>query len=75
MRILLVHQSAELYGSDRSFLSALQALEASGQKNVYTVLLPQEGPLSEIIRAMGVGILYRQKGFLRRQNLKKPLVL
>lgn len=47
-RILIINQSSELYGSDRSLLDVIRALTLSGQTPV--VVLPDEGPLSNVLR-------------------------
>ncbi|MBV8465235.1 MAG: glycosyltransferase family 4 protein [Burkholderiales bacterium] len=47
--VLVVHQSAELYGSDRSLLDALTGLDRARYELV--VCLPEEGPLKEVLIA------------------------
>jgi|GEM_PF-207911 glycosyltransferase involved in cell wall biosynthesis/O-antigen/teichoic acid export membrane protein len=42
-RVLFVHQSSDLYGSDRALLHAVDALQAQGGEAI--VVLPGEGPL------------------------------
>ncbi|CAI1126219.1 glycosyltransferase family 4 protein [Serratia sp. JSRIV001] len=68
-RILCLHQSAELYGSDRSFLSAIIGLK---KENKVDVVLPFEGELSTLIEKEGLDINYYADGILRKQELKKP---
>lgn len=70
MKILAIHQSADLYGSDRSFLTALQALK--NQNSEISVILPKEGPLSKEIINLDIDISYIEKGYLRKSVLKKP---
>lgn len=70
MKILTIHQSADLYGSDRSFLTALQALKI--QNSEISVVLPKEGPLSKEIINLGIDISYIENGYLRKSVLKKP---
>lgn len=71
MKIVAVHQSAELYGSDRSFYSAIEALSAHGSAKV-NVILPCKGPLSERISANGIEVSFEPRGYLRRAELKNP---
>lgn len=51
--VLLAHQSAELYGSDKVFLSVVAGLAATAQFEI-VVLLPEEGPLRAQLAALGV---------------------
>ncbi|MDP8567781.1 glycosyltransferase family 4 protein [Methylophilus aquaticus] len=53
-KVLIVNQSAELYGSDRSLLDLLTILPTSGYQPV--VVLPEQGPLLEKIRALGIEV-------------------
>lgn len=70
--ILCLHQAAELYGSDRSFLSAVQALAEDGR--ALDVILPDEGPLAdELRRVPGLGLSFHDKGILRKRELQRPL--
>jgi len=73
MKILLVHQSAELYGSDRSFLSICKML---GRRDLEVdVLLPFNGPLVPELVSAGVNVKIYDFGVLRKGDLKrKPLV-
>jgi glycosyltransferase involved in cell wall biosynthesis len=50
MKILCVHQGAELYGSDRSFIQCVSAIaETYGRSNV-DVLIPAEGTIASELR-------------------------
>ena len=71
IRILAIHQSSDLYGSDRSFLTALQALKEAGVE--ISVVLPMEGPLSKEIEDSGFNICYQESGYLRKSILKNPI--
>jgi len=71
MSILCLHQSAELYGSDRSFLSAIEGLSSSAIK--LDVMLPFNGELVGKLNDIGANVSFYPKGVLRKQNLKKPL--
>jgi len=66
-KILVVNQSSELYGSDRSLLDVIKALVASGQSPV--VVLPDEGPLAEAIRNENVVVYCREIFKLSRSIL------
>lgn len=69
--ILCLHQAAELYGSDRSFLSAVQALAEGGGD--LDVILPEEGELADELRAIpGLGLSFFSKGILRKRELQYP---
>src|SRR5450830_530579 len=50
--VLFVHQSAEMYGSDKVLLYLVLDLEPKGFHPI--VLLPGEGPLSIALRAGGI---------------------
>lgn len=52
-RLLIVHSSAELYGSDRSLLDFLRLHAADFE---VTVLLPGDGPLVELLRELGARV-------------------
>lgn len=52
-RLLIVHSSAELYGSDRSLLDFV-SLQQGGFE--ITVLLPEDGPLCALLRAAGARV-------------------
>jgi len=52
--VLVVHPSAELYGSDRMLLESLLALRSHGWNVVVTV--PLDGPLVRSIEALGIAV-------------------
>ncbi len=71
--ILCLHQGAELYGSDRSFLAAVEALAGAGV--ALDVILPAEGELAaEVRKVEGVQLSFYAKGILRKRELKQPLL-
>jgi glycosyltransferase involved in cell wall biosynthesis len=70
LRILMVHQGAELYGSDRSFASAVQALRERHPTATIDVVLPEQGPLVELIRRYATSCSFNPKGILRKVELK-----
>lgn len=63
-KILCIHQSAELYGSDRSFLSAVEALVEGGA--IVDVMLPEKGRLGEMLVQLGCGLSYYKYGVIRK---------
>lgn len=54
MRIAFVHQSAELYGSDKVLLTLVRDLSTRGVEPV--VLLPNRGPLSAALEASDIRV-------------------
>lgn len=68
-KMLLVHQSAELYGSDRSFLSIVKILSELDYD--ISILIPEDGPLVEKLRSFNVNIIIHNFGVLRKSSLKK----
>ncbi len=71
MQILAVHQGNELYGSDRSFIAALEAIRPIANK--LTVHLPASGSISELIKPLADEIIYGNLGVLRRGQVGKLL--
>ncbi|MBY6033623.1 glycosyltransferase [Marinobacter daepoensis] len=70
--ILCIHQGAELYGSDRSFLSAVQALAESGLD--VKAILPADGGLADELRKIpGLRLGFFDRGILRKRALRNPL--
>ena len=68
MKALLVHQGAELYGSDRSFASSCKAFYELGIE--LTILLPEYGALVEEVERYG-SVIIVDFGVLRKSALKK----
>jgi glycosyltransferase involved in cell wall biosynthesis len=67
--VLVVHQGAELYGSDRMVLESVRGLvEAHGY---VIVALPTGGPLVEGLRAVGAEV-WRVPTLVLRKALKEP---
>lgn len=69
-RILCVHQGAELYGSDRSFASAVNGLKKT---NKVDVVLPFNGELVEYLDKNNGQIWFNSNGILRKKDVKKIL--
>jgi glycosyltransferase involved in cell wall biosynthesis len=62
---LFAHSSAELYGADRILLELTDGLQRLGFE--VAVVLPGPGPLHGELRSLGVGVLRRNLGVLRRR--------
>jgi glycosyltransferase involved in cell wall biosynthesis len=54
IRILVAHQSADLYGSDRSLLELVEGLATPAGPFEFVVCLPEEGPLLRLLAARGI---------------------
>ncbi len=62
-KILCLHSSADLYGSDRSLLRLIE-----GIKDIkFIVVLPYDGPLAHRLRRSGAEVLVQPLTVLRRQ--------
>ncbi|MFT6834445.1 MAG: glycosyltransferase involved in cell wall biosynthesis [Francisellaceae bacterium] len=70
-KVLMVHQGAELYGSDRSFLSIVCYFKKNFS-GLNKVILPYEGELSRCMRDAGVDPFFHNSGILRKKDVKKP---
>lgn len=67
-KVLFLHSSSELYGSDRSLLNLVKNLD----KNKFSILvvLPEQGKLVDELRKLdNVNIIIRKIAVLRRKNL------
>jgi glycosyltransferase involved in cell wall biosynthesis len=62
---LFAHSSAELYGADRILLELTDGLHRLGFQ--VSVVLPGPGPLHGELQSLGVGVLRRNLGVLRRR--------
>lgn len=54
-RVLYVHNSADIYGASRSLTRLLRTLDRGRFEPL--VLLPAPGPLAELVRSSGVGVI------------------
>ncbi|EXJ09153.1 glycosyltransferase family 4 protein [Nitrincola nitratireducens] len=71
-KILLIHQSSELYGSDRSFLSVAQIV--CNLNYDVSILVPEQGPLTEKLKLLNAKLIIYDFGVLRKSKLKqKPI--
>jgi glycosyltransferase involved in cell wall biosynthesis len=67
-RVIAVHPNSDLYGSDRMFLSTLDALHGRGDIELLS-LLPEEGRLSTAIRDHGIALRVDPFPVLRRVEM------
>lgn len=65
IRILCVHQGAELYGSDRSFLQAVEALREGWPKAQIRIILAADGPLRGKLESFADDVIVRDLAILR----------
>lgn len=65
--VLVVHSSAELYGSDKSLLDFVQARRDEFE---FTIALPEDGPLIPLLRAAGARVAVMDVCKIRRDMLK-----
>ncbi|RAU18244.1 hypothetical protein DN062_08395 [Nitrincola tibetensis] len=68
-KILLIHQGAELYGSDRSFLTVAEII-CNLNYNV-TIIIPESGPLAEKLNSLNANLIIYDFGVLRKSTLRK----
>ncbi|MEY8849448.1 glycosyltransferase family 4 protein [Psychroserpens sp. XS_ASV72] len=54
--ILYIHQSSELYGSDKALLYLVKSIESSPEFKTI-VVLPNKGPLKDLLEAFGVNVI------------------
>jgi glycosyltransferase involved in cell wall biosynthesis len=65
-RVLFVHQSASLYGSDRALLEVVAATTAAGAESI--VVVPNEGPLCARLGALDAQVHVSAVGKISRQS-------
>jgi glycosyltransferase involved in cell wall biosynthesis len=66
--ILCVHQGGELYGSDRSFLQAVQAIRSGWPDAWVRVVLAVDGPLRPLLAQVADEVVARDLCILRLAN-------
>lgn len=71
MNIICVHQSADMYGSDRSFLQVVNYLSLSSDFEKITVVLPRNGPLVLELEKLKVEIIFMKLSLLSKTYLMK----
>lgn len=74
MKILCFHQSAELYGSDRSFALCLKTLRQGFPKARIDVVLPEDGPLRLEVEKHVDGVRFRKLVKLQKRDIRYGLV-
>ena len=75
LKILCVHPNFELYGSDRSFAMAVEAI-ADGRPDVaIEILLPQPGPILALPPFDRLKPTFREMWILRRRGLLRRMTL
>jgi glycosyltransferase involved in cell wall biosynthesis len=62
--VVLTHPGAELYGSDRMAVESVRALAEAG--NLVTVVLPESGPLVELLEQAGATVVFMSVPVLRK---------
>lgn len=70
--ILLVHGSADFYGSGKSLIAVVKVYQNAGWK--VTILLPYTGPLEQALSETGADVIISELGVIRRKYLN-PLGL
>lgn len=68
-KILCLHQGAELYGSDRSFLSVIKHFVQQPDVKV-EVMLPFNGPLVDELNSIGITPIIIPGGVIRKKEVK-----
>ena len=72
MKILCVHQSAELYGSDRSFALSVKTLREKYSSAEITVVLPKKGELIPLLKPHINYLNIADVGTVQRSDLRMP---
>ncbi|SIT48033.1 putative Glycosyltransferase [Paraburkholderia piptadeniae] len=70
LNILMIHQGAELYGSDRSFVSAVCALRGRYPDATIDIVLPEPGPIIDLLLPYSTQIMFDGRGILRKIEFK-----
>ena len=68
-KILCVHQSAELYGSDRIFINSVKSIRELHPEAEIDVILPFKGPLIAMIEPHVTKIIIKNFGVIRKSEL------
>ncbi|MBU1567465.1 MAG: glycosyltransferase family 4 protein [Proteobacteria bacterium] len=74
-RVLFVHQSAELYGSDRTFEQSVRGFRRAAPGCHITIVLPADGPLIKLLQLHTDEIIISPLFVLRKQLLKQGTLL
>ncbi|CAG9226063.1 Glycos_transf_1 domain-containing protein [Paraburkholderia caribensis] len=70
LSILMIHQGAELYGSDRSFVASVCALRQRHPDAKIDVVLPEQGPIVNLLEPHSNEIRFDARGILRKVALR-----
>jgi glycosyltransferase involved in cell wall biosynthesis len=70
-KFLAIHQGHELYGSDRSFISSIQTIKEHYPNYDLRIILPQEGPLVEVLKPYADELLIEDIGVVSMSYAKK----
>ena len=68
IHFLCVHQGYELYGSDRTLISSVEALRGRYPQAKITIILPREGELARTLSALGFDISIEKIWVARKAN-------
>jgi len=71
MKVLFCHPGSELYGSDRMAAATVKALADAG--HTVTVVLPESGPLEQLLRSSGASGVHILDLPVLRKALLRPL--
>ena len=74
LSFLFVHQSAELYGSDRTFVQSIRACRKEFPECKITVYLPFEGPLLTYVRPFVDQVIIDDLIILRKSTLFREVL-
>jgi glycosyltransferase involved in cell wall biosynthesis len=72
---LFVHQSSELYGSDRTFIQSVRACREFYPQSKISILLPCDGPLIEYLQPYSDQILIEDIIILRKSTFFEQVIL
>ena len=73
MKILFLHSSSDLYGASKILLAINELCTKKGHEA--TVVLSEDGPLADQLKALGAHIIIADLGILRRQYLNPAGIL
>jgi len=75
MKIITIHPSNELYGSDRSYAAALEAISRRWPDAKIEVFLPERGPLDAIPPFDRLRPVIRRLWILRRRDILRSITV
>lgn len=73
MKILIIHQGYEMYGSDRMLLNCLESIRSVFPTSDIEIALPKEGLLSKEIEKRSIvnKLTFKRIGVIRKSDVKK----